>query len=197
MGKILLGIMIAFFLVSMVAAEQQTMGPFKQHDCVELIQTCSNCTYVNISSVVLPNSTKIFRDIGMTAEGSDFNATFCTTDSFGRYVVNTVQDVDGYNTVAPYDFYVNPSGNIQDSIWNNSVLLIFIPLALILLVLGIGFNLPPLGFLSGMVFMLVGVYTMIYGFNNLTDLYTQSIAGVLLGIGFIISIIAAWESISK
>jgi len=40
------------------------------------------------------------------------------------------------------------------------------------------------------------MYTMIYGFNNVTDLYTRGIAGVIIGLGLIVSISAAYEQLT-
>ena len=185
---------MAMLLISVASATAETLGTVKQYDCVELIQTCANCTYVNISSVSYPDSTIALSESPMTKDGTRYNYTsFCNTSKTGTYNINGFGDPDATVTIWNFDLEVTPTGVIQDSIWNNSVLLIFIPLALILLVIGVGFKLAPIGFLSGLMFVLCGVYTMIYGFNNVTDLYTRSVAIILLALGFLISLVASWE----
>jgi hypothetical protein len=42
-------------------------------------------------------------------------------------------------------------------------------------------------------FLLGGIYTMIYGFNNVTNLYTRGVAITLIGIGVAFMISSAYE----
>ena len=43
--KLLLLVFIGLFLVSFVSSAQQTLGTFKQGDCIQLTQTHGNTTY--------------------------------------------------------------------------------------------------------------------------------------------------------
>ena len=108
------GIMFIVFAlclsISMVSAEIQTLGTFKKGDCVELLQTCSNCTYVNISSVMFPNSSQAMGLVTMTKSGTSYNYTFCNANVSGNYIVNGYGDVDAVVTIFAYDFEVNPQG---------------------------------------------------------------------------------------
>ena len=96
----------------------------------------------------------------------------------------------GYSSFA---IMISPTGSKQYSIFQNPLLLVFVSLGMILILMGVLFKLPTLGFLGGVLILLSGVYTMIYGLNNITDMYTRSIGLVLIGLGFIISLMAAFE----
>ena len=195
MNKLFLGGMITFLLIFPLITATQEIGPFTQYDCVDLFQICANCTYVNISSVVMPNSTQTYTNIEMTRDGTRYNSTFCTTDATGQYIANGVSDPDGTRTIFSYSFIINPSGVEQGSIFENPILLIFLLLAIAFLTLGVIFKLAPLGYLSGIMFTLGGIYTMIYGFNNSADLYTRGLAISLISVGVLIFLVAAWESL--
>jgi len=91
----------------------ETLGTFKVNECVELKQTCSNCTYVNISSVLYPNSTKAIQNVEMIGLGVEYSYNFCYTSVLGSYIVNGYADVDGQVTVWAYDF--NVTGNGKDN----------------------------------------------------------------------------------
>lgn len=54
-----------------------------------------------------------------------------------------------------------------------------------------------LGFISGLLFSVAGVFVMIYGFGNLANIYTQSIAYVSLGWGIILVAVAGWKMLSE
>ncbi|MFA5395265.1 MAG: hypothetical protein WC346_04525 [Methanogenium sp.] len=72
---------------------------------------------------------------------------------------------------------------------NNKVLLFLLGFSVILLVLGFIFKSPPVGFISGILLCMSGIYIMIYGFGNIADLYTQAFALVTLGFGLLMMII--------
>ena len=66
-------------------------------------------------------------------------------------------------------------------------------LATLLLVLGFYLNLVSLGFIGSIMFLLSGIYTMIYGLNDIMNLYTRGIAIALIGLGFIFMYFSAYE----
>ena len=98
------------FLFAIPMATAETLGTFKQNGCVNLIQTCSNCTYSNITSVVYPNSSIALSDKTMTKTGTYFNYTFCNTSSNGIYIVTGVGDPDGTAEAWNYDFEITNDG---------------------------------------------------------------------------------------
>jgi hypothetical protein len=50
-----------------------------------------------------------------------------------------------------------------------------------------------MGFISSIIFLLLGIYTMIYGFNNTIDMYTRGTALVFLGIGMFVMFASAYD----
>jgi len=50
-----------------------------------------------------------------------------------------------------------------------------------------------LGFFSGILFVLTGIYSMIYGITDLANLYTRGISMISIGIGLVIIIAVAYD----
>jgi len=197
MKKIIFSLIFALLLINVVGASFTSLGTFKTNSNITIRQLCSNCTYNNITSIIYSNGTDTgLPVVTMAKAGTEYTHSFTSTSLIGTYTVNGVGDPDGLDTIWGYTFEVNSSGAKQTSIFNNPILLIFILLSVILLTLAFVFNNASIGFLAGILFMLGGMYTMIYGFNNVTDLYTRGIAGVIIGLGLIVSISAAYEQLT-
>lgn len=113
-------LLVSMFLVLVIgiidhssAQEQQTLGNFVQNTCISLPQTCSNCTYVNITkiSLVRPESV-IFQkgDFLMTKSDTTYNYTFCNTSKLGEYIVDWKADLNGKTVTGNYNFLVTLLG---------------------------------------------------------------------------------------
>jgi len=101
---------------------------------------------------------------------------------------------DGTYSFSNEGFYdVTPTGIIQTSIFNNSILIFLGLLGLGLVIFGAMKGIPWFGFIGSIMFLLLGIYTMIYGFNNTTDLYTRGVAITFLGMGIIFMFAAGYE----
>lgn len=134
-------ILLAFILlISIGSAQISELGTFRKNVNVDLLQTCGNCTFVNITSVIYPNSSQAIGNVPMTKIGTIYNYTLSKTyiTQSGTYIVNGVGDVDGVNTVWNYVFFINPNGEIFDT--SDSIMMMF---ALIVLLIVTG------GFLYG------------------------------------------------
>lgn len=112
----LLGIifLMAVLLISslpLVLSQVESLGTFIVDKNVTLKQTCANCTSVNITTVLYPNSSTAIQNVQMTKQGSDYFYQFKNTSAVGRYIVNGIGDVDGIPTVFSYDFYINEGGH--------------------------------------------------------------------------------------
>ena len=116
--------------IMMAKAEVETLGLFKQDDCISLKQSCSNCTYTNLTSIQFPNGTTLTIGKYMTKKGLEYNHTFCNTSSLGKYIVNGYSDVDGANVVWAYDFEITQNGKENPS---GVVVIVFIVFFLICL----------------------------------------------------------------
>jgi hypothetical protein len=101
------------FLPTITAqAQEGDLGVFFTSDCVERTQNCANCTFVNITSVVYPNSSDAIGEVTMSKRNNVYNHTFCDTTQNGEYIVNGVGNPDGDNVVFGYTFTINPIGKI-------------------------------------------------------------------------------------
>lgn len=59
MKKHIIGILIVMLLVvTSISAQESNIGTKQLDSCIDLIQSCSNCTYVNFTSFTYPNGTR-------------------------------------------------------------------------------------------------------------------------------------------
>lgn len=189
----ILSISLFIALANFSSAEIQTLGTFQQYKCIDLVQICGNCTYVNITSIKLPNSTVALSNVVMTKDRTNYNYTYCSPPLLGEYIVGGVGDDNGVNTVWTYNFFVTSTGLAMSSVWENPLLLILSTISLIFVVLGFWHGNPYFGFIGGAIFMLTGVYTVIYGLNDVANLYTRGIGWTFVGAGLFFSMAAAFE----
>jgi len=113
MKKILFITLILFItFVSFASAQIQSLGTFKLGDDINLIQTCDNCTFNNITSVSYPNSTQTIGEFEMTKKGTIYNFTLSSDNvtEIGTYIVNGFGDLDGIDTVWNYNFEITSFG---------------------------------------------------------------------------------------
>ena len=112
MKKIYLTLILGLFLISLASAEIQTLGTFTVNEEINLIQTCANCTFNNITSVTGSNSQEIIGNFPMTKTGSVYNFTLSSGNvtQLGEYIINGIGDLDGIDTVWNYNLFVTPNG---------------------------------------------------------------------------------------
>jgi len=94
----------------LINVDASTLGTFQQDTCVELIQVCDNCTYINITSIRNPNSSIVYSNVEMTKSGEEYNYTFCNTSSLGTYTYTTCGDLDNKVVCESVDFEITPTG---------------------------------------------------------------------------------------
>jgi len=108
--KRLIFLVLVLALVPLVSSEIATLGNFVTGESVNLVQTCDNCTFVNMTKIQLPNSTILTINEAMQRTGADYNYTFKTTSTVGEYQATTCGDVDGTLTCVVYNFFVTRTG---------------------------------------------------------------------------------------
>lgn len=113
MRKLFSLVILTLFLISPMFAQVETLGTFKQNDCIELLQTCSNCSYNNISSIIYPNSSRIVMNVPMTKDGIEFNYSCGFSSALGGYIVNGHGDIDGQDTNWAYSYEITTNGSTQ------------------------------------------------------------------------------------
>lgn len=186
MKKLFVLMFVGIFLFSLVNAEIQTLGTFKQGNSINLIQTCATCTFNNITSVLNPDSTQVIGEFEMTKVGSVYNLTLSSGNAtvLGNYIVNGVGDLDGTNTVWNYDFDLTADGKPFRTFPTQFSVII---LALVLVAFGL-FNerFTLFKHMGGIILMIVGIITLYPGYNfiNHTTLFGLALGSGLVAIGF-------------
>jgi hypothetical protein len=99
-------------MISLVSADLTTIPPVKIGSCVNLRQTCSNCSYVVVDSIFFPNNNSVTYNLSMTKSFNNYQFNFCNTSLIGDYQVNTCGDINGANPpiCVGYSFTVNQVG---------------------------------------------------------------------------------------
>jgi len=191
--------MMATSLVS--AADTSTIQKLPQEvtlgQSVDLPQGGSNGTaawsFCNITRLTDPNHLVLLADIPMAKVGYNFNYPLngMHTQEMGTYTVETVCG-DGINVKSGiYSFEVTTTGSsMNSSLW---IALMMIVISLVLFIIALYADNQYIGFITGISFIVSGMYIMIYGFGALADLYTRTIAIVILALGLIVFFISAFH----
>lgn len=173
--------------------EIQSYGSVQQSSCINLKQLCGNCTSVNITSIVYrSNASTLLSSVAMTNSGTEYNYTFCNTATLGEYIVNGNYIESGETKTWVYNFTVTPTGDDRD----NTLPLFILLSAGAILVVALFIKNEYLGFISGVLFLIGGIYVLINGLGNLSDLYTQSVGLVTLGVGMFLIVISGLEALN-
>ena len=174
MKRLSLCIIIGLFLITLVSAEN--IGTYQQGDCIELVQTCANCSYVRISGVSYPNSSQALSLTTMTKTGTYYNHTFCNTNDTGTYKVNGFGDDLGVDQEWAYYFDITPSGNMATTSQGIISIVVIISVLFVMLFFGfLGFKLMDYEKLYGVALffillsLLLSVFSMYLGFTYSRD----------------------------
>jgi hypothetical protein len=126
----------------------------------------------------------------MSGQLNFYNYTFSdTTLPLGIYR-NSMYCSDGINSGSEiFYFRINQTGDNRTS----TLFLILALGSVIVLGFGVLFQNEYIGFIAGGLFIVTGVYVMIYGFADLSDMYTRAIAYVSIGLGLIFEVAAGYK----
>lgn len=95
-----------------VGATETSIGTKKLNDCIDLIQTCADCTYINFSSYTMPNGTRVLTEWTSTKSGISFTHNNCNiTNQLGTWIIDGHGDLEGTDTVFTYTYEVTTTGN--------------------------------------------------------------------------------------
>jgi len=185
--------LVILLVLPLINAETTTLGTFKQNSCIKLIQTCSDCTYVNISSVLYPNGQAAIGQVAMIKAGTEYSYNYCLTSQNGEYVVNGFADPDGEVTVWSYNLVVNSDGEY------NSIMAYVLILAILTGLIILGFSIADGWFvvLGGLGFIIFGLYTYVNGIAGVSDDFlVLAISLITGGVGAYLAINSAMEIIN-
>jgi hypothetical protein len=184
--------LMVFPLVASASCGSNNIGTFKSGETISLRQTCDTCTYVNVSSVTLPNSSLIYINKAMTKTGIEYDYSYLVSD-LGDYFYVVRGDKNGVDQSETFCFGVTPSGASGS---DNIVLYII----LIILTYGVGF----IGFfgkniwvaiIGGMSMMMFGLYIVTQGIVIYINWLTNAISALSIALGAFFAIYSLVEYI--
>lgn len=106
-GMLIVGLLC---MISSVSA-LESIGTFKNGECVEIKQTCSSCTYVNFS-LSYPNSSRILTNQALASQGGGlWTYEYCNNTINGRYEVTGEGDISGTAESFATYYIITPSGS--------------------------------------------------------------------------------------
>jgi hypothetical protein len=155
--------------------------PFAIGQNINLLQTCSSCTYNNISSVEYPDGTYLISpgEYAMTRADTTYNYSVNGTliQMGGTYIVNGHGDIGGTDTPWNYTFVVGNS-----SLWFFIVVLV---VAWFAGAYGLSARNGWFAVLGGLGMMAVSTYVLASGISIWNDLGTKIIGMLSFGAGFL------------
>jgi len=89
-----------------------TIPNAKAGDCRELITSCSNCSFVNLTAIYYPplNGTILYPNAAMTQNANTYNYTFCNTNVVGTYIYTVLGNPDGILDTGNICFQITQNG---------------------------------------------------------------------------------------
>ena len=186
---ILLAVSLGFLPI--VLAETTT----KQDSSINLIQTCNNCTYCNITKILNPSQLVILNNLEMTKDGSSFNYTliYNYTNQIGIY--DWYYDCGNLEESATgkLSFTVTPTG-YYGSLLGFYILILIIPWVLFLF--GLWKREISIAILATFIFYLVALFIIPFGIDGVKNNLTYGIGFVYLGFAIFTSIKYAHEMLT-
>lgn len=133
---VILIIGITIMTLTSAITENAKLTPIRQGSCMPLIQYCSDCTFVNITSITYPNGTLQPLNVVAVFQGGDsyvYN-NFCSTNDLGTYIYGTLGNPAGTLVQQSIEREVTANGFIlSDS--QSIVYLVFLIAALFIFLL--------------------------------------------------------------
>ncbi len=197
---VLSSLFIFTMMISSTMALETDIGTKKLDDCIDLIQTCADCSYVYFTSYTMPNGTRTVWEVPAVQSGVSFTYYNCSLTNYtGTYIIDGHGDVGGVDTVFTYTYDVTTTGNATPEgmpMFQMGVIIIIFATACFLLYLStameeVGFKIFFL--LTSLVFLMstmISAYMIsadgnVAAATNATTLALVSVLGAILFIIFI------------
>lgn len=184
-GKIFLAALFFLVVMSGIGIVSADLGSFPMGSCV-LLKSLPGLQDVNISTISYPNGTIAASNIPMILVDQTGTYNFCLTQTLGPYIYD-YYDASGNRYVNKFDI------GDSNGFWITLILGIA---GFIIFLIGYIIKNEYFGYISGMVFMTLGVYGIINGFGFVNNVYTNAIAYTALGLGLIMFVAAIFASLS-
>jgi len=204
MKKLLICLMLGIVFISLASASS-TSFYVKQHEpyditfsCTDDSQPlgfCSTSTNCNIT-IIYSNSTILVNNQNASNQfNGKFNYSLVSLQTAwnGEYTARVGCSGNGLNNSDDFTYEVNPTGKEGKSINLNPIFIFLVVFSFIFIGAGIAIKNPALGFIGSILLWLSGMYTLIYGFSDVINLYTNGVAISLLGLGILFMFSSAYE----
>ena len=175
-------IIFALMTISLSLVNASEFPTINQNNNFTLTITSNNATSCNLSSINYPDGTISIYNIPLTKDGKTFYLTILSSNySQTGNICHNVICTDGLN----YE-----TGSICRTITNSNstYFIILLALASLFFISSLFVNEEFFVYISGVLFVIAGIYTMINGIDTINDWYSRAIAYVCLGIGFLFTI---------
>lgn len=179
MKKLTLTIIISIISLLIPTISAAHFGESLQSQCISLIITCDNCTFINISEIQYPNKSTAITNVETTKDGTKYNYSFCNTSPLGTYNVFSFGDDDGFIRSSDDTFTITPTGELQTTAQSiASSIFLFLMISLTMMFGFIGFKLLNNEYLwvLGLFFLVLSLFAMVYDVW-LGIIYTQNYIG--------------------
>lgn len=177
--------MFLLTLVPLVAADN--IGTFKVNEPMQLTNYCieGTCTYMTLGVITTPspNSERINVSAAMTQNGQNFNYSYTPT-KLGIYTFTTCGNPGG-NLICDSDTFESTSSGSEGS---NFFIILITALAVIFFIASLFVPEEFFVYISGVCFLIGGIYLMSNGLDVLNDTNTRYLAFIYLGIGLLFSL---------
>jgi hypothetical protein len=185
------------FSFSFISASDETLLRGTQYSCVDLVQSCDDCTEVTLASIRYPDG--ILHHVGevMTKDDTDYNYTFCDTEQIGAYTYNTCGDL--YHTATGNR--VNTCENIPIIITSDglsmtmNIHMLLLAIVFGLIVLGISINDVNITALGNFGLYYISIYFIRFGLAGYTNWVIEGVGICLLATAFYTTY-KVWEGYS-
>lgn len=167
------------------------IGTVKQHDCIDLYNYCPTCSYINLVAIKYPNVTTITMNEPMTKTGNNYQYEFCGTEQLGEYFYTTCGDKGGFEEACEDIAFQSTGGSLM---W----IILITSLGVVFLIASLFVDEEFFVYISGILFLLGGVYLMINGIGILNDDNTRNLSYIYIGVGLLFTVGAyIYNSYSK
>ncbi len=192
MKKIILTIILGICLISLSSATDY-IG--KQYEDINIFETCNingffcDSSYLCNITISDPDLNLIVLNSPMTRNDTIYNYTIVSTDLLGDYSIDIYCDNVTFAGKDESVLKITTTGREP----NMMITIILLLCSLGLFILALYLKNHAIGFISGILFTISGIYLMIYGLGDIADMYTRAIALVVIAFGAFIVLVSGVE----
>ena len=199
-NKLTLFLLVATLLLPMMSAADDTDYIFEYSADGDFKMSCdiegAPCTAATNCSLTLrgPDNSYLLDEVDMVIAANG-DATY-TIPAASLTQISTAYSGKVYCTNGAIDntvtFTMEVNGTGDDR--GNDLFLILALASLVVIGLAVVSENEYIGFMGGALFIVTGMYALIYGIADLANMYTQAIAYVSIGLGFLFLIAAGYKA---